>query len=124
MRPAFFLVGLIAALPTPAGAQSQVAPIVIRPAQDIPNCQIYLKADGSRLLFKGKPVTPAGQCPPDYLRGSVVRFGGESYRLQSPSRKADCVITAQGLGRCQPGVIEDPPPAAPPKPLPKQGGTL
>jgi hypothetical protein len=108
----------------PALAQSQIAPIVIRPAKEQPNCQIYLKADGSRLLFKGKPVSPGGACPAEWWRGTVTRFGSETYRLQIPAKKADCIVTPQGLGRCQPGMIEDPPRTTPPKPLPSEGRSL
>ena len=32
-------------------------------------------ADGSRLLFKGKPISASGACPSDYMRGTVTRLG-------------------------------------------------
>jgi hypothetical protein len=96
------LVGLICigvATPTLASAQSQIRPILVRPATEHPNCQIYLKADGSRLLFKGKPISAGGACPSDYLPGLVTRSGPDSYRLKVSG--ADCVITPAGLGPCR-----------------------
>jgi hypothetical protein len=106
---------LVIAIPAVANAQSAVQPIVVGEAKDQLGCFIYLKADGSRLLFQAKPIMARGDCPEgDFLRGSVERFGAESYRLRIPSQNADCVITAEGLGRCQPGVIDDRPKAEPP----------
>ncbi len=103
------------AIPAVANAQSAVQPIVVGEAKDQLGCFIYLKADGSRLLFQAKPIMARGDCPEgDFLRGSVERFGAESYRLRIPSQNADCVITAEGLGRCQPGVIDERPKAEPP----------
>jgi hypothetical protein len=84
---------------TAAGAQSQIQPIVIRPDRDHQNCQIYLKSDGSRLLFKGKPISASGACPSDYMRGTVTRFGANSYRLKVSGN--DCIITPAGLGECR-----------------------
>jgi hypothetical protein len=84
---------------TPAGAQSEIRPILVRPAKEHPNCQIYLKADGSRLLFKGKPISAGGACPSDFLPGTVTRFGPESYRLKVSG--ADCIITPAGMGQCR-----------------------
>ena len=83
----------------PAGAQTEIRPIVIRPATEHPNCQIYLKADGSRLLFKGKPIAAGGKCPSDYLPGTVTRFGANTYRLRISGN--DCIITPAGLGQCR-----------------------
>ncbi len=94
-------VGLIVTGFMAGTALAQIQPIVIRPATGHPQCEVYLKADGSRLMFKGKPVAARGTCPPEFLRGTVVRFGAETYRLQIPSESADCVITPQGLGRCR-----------------------
>ena len=85
--------------PIPASAQSQIQPIVIRPDGTHQNCQIYLKTDGSRLLFKGKPISAGGACPSDYLPGSVTRSGPDTYRLKVSG--ADCVITPAGLGPCR-----------------------
>lgn len=134
---AVLLGGLIGAMAgiAAAAAQSAVQPIVVSEAKDHPGCYIYVKADSTRLLFQTKPVAARGNCPADFLPGNVVRFGATSYRLRIPSKNADCVITAQGLGRCQPGVKDDrpnaPPPATPPaqsppstEPLPKAGGSL
>jgi hypothetical protein len=106
--------GLGVAIPAIASAQSTIQPIVQGEAKDHPGCYVYLKADGSRLLFQAKPIAARGNCPAEFLRGNVVRFGGETYRLQIPSQNADCVITPQGLGRCQPGVIDNRPKAQPP----------
>ena len=83
----------------PAGAQTEIRPIVIRPATEHPNCQIYLKADGSRLLFKGKPVSASGACPSDYMRGTVTRLGPDTYRLKVSG--AECMLTPAGLGQCR-----------------------
>src|SRR5215203_1937556 len=85
--------------PIPAGAQSQIQPILIRPDRTHQNCQIYLKADGSQLLFKGKPISPSGACPSDYMRGTVTRVGADTYRLKVSG--ADCIITPAGLGQCR-----------------------
>ena len=87
------------AAPIPAGAQSQIQPILIRPDRTHQNCQIYLKADGSQLLFKDKPISASGACPSDYMRGTVTRVGADIYRLKVSS--ADCVITPAGLGQCR-----------------------
>lgn len=81
-------------------ALAQIAPIVIRAAKDHPECQIYLKADGSRLLFHGKVVAAGGKCPPEFLRGTVTCFGATTYRLWVPD--ADCIITPEGWGQCHP----------------------
>ena len=54
----FLVSGLLiigVAAPISASAQSQIQPILIRPDRTHQNCQIYLKADGSQMLFKGKP---------------------------------------------------------------------
>jgi hypothetical protein len=83
---------------TPAGAQSQIQPIVIRPDSIHQNCQIYLSTNGSRLLFKGKPISASGACPSDYMRGTVTRIGPGTYRLRVSG--ADCIITAAGLSGC------------------------
>jgi hypothetical protein len=107
-------ISLGVALPAAASAQSAVEPVVVGEAKDQLGCFIYLKADGSRLLFQAKPIMARGDCPEDFMRGSVERFGAETYRLRIPSQNADCVITAEGLGRCQPGVIDDRPKAEPP----------
>ena len=96
---AFGLVCIGVVISTPAVAQSQIQPIVIRPDRNHQNCQIYLKADGSRLLFKGKPIAAGGVCPSDYLPGSVTRSGLDTYRLKVSG--ADCVVTPAGLGPCR-----------------------
>jgi hypothetical protein len=83
---------------TPAGAQSQIQPIVIRPDSIHQNCQIYLNTSGGRLLFKGKPISASGACPSDYMRGTVTRLGPGTYRLRVSG--ADCIITPAGLGGC------------------------
>jgi len=85
--------------PISASAQSQIQPILIRPDRTHQNCQIYLKADGSRLLFKGKPIAAGGKCPSDYLPGTVTRFGANTYRLRISGN--DCIITPAGLGQCR-----------------------
>ena len=85
--------------PSPASAQSQIQPILIRPDRTHQNCQIYLKADGSQLLFKGKPISASGACPSDYMRGTVTRVGADTYRLKVSG--ADCIITPAGLGQCR-----------------------
>jgi hypothetical protein len=85
--------------PIPASAQAQVQPILIRPDRIHQNCQIYLKADGSQLLFKGKPISASGACPSDYMRGTVTRSGADSYRLKVSG--TDCIITPAGLGQCR-----------------------
>jgi hypothetical protein len=82
-----------------ASAQSQVQAILIRPDPIHQNCQIYLKADGSRLLFKGKPISAGGACPSDYMRGTVTRLGPASYRLKVSG--TDCVLTPAGLDQCR-----------------------
>ena len=80
-------IGVAAA--TPAAAQTQIQPIIIRPAKETPNCQVYLKADGSRLLFKGKPISASGTCPSEYLRGTVTRSGGRHLpAARSPAANA------------------------------------
>jgi hypothetical protein len=89
--------GVAAAIP--AGAQSQIQPIVIRPDSIHQNCQIFLSTNGSRLLFKGKPISARGACPSDYMRGTVTRLGPDTYRLRVSG--ADCIITAAGLGGCR-----------------------
>jgi hypothetical protein len=114
MRRALLAGTMLAAGAAAAAAQSGVEPIAISEAKDHAGCYIYVKTNGSRLLFQGKPVTPRGNCPGDFLRGNVERFGGQSYRLRIPSKQADCIMTAQGVGRCQPGVIDDRPNASPP----------
>jgi hypothetical protein len=108
------------AFPAVASAQSAIQPIAVGEAKDHLGCFIYLKADGSRLLFQAKPVAARGDCPDDFLRGNVERFGAETYRLRIPSQKADCIITPEGLGRCQPGVIDDRPKAEPPATQPTE----
>ena len=90
------LLCIAVAAATPASAQAELAPIVICPAKEHPNCQIYLKADGARLLFKGNPISASGTCPSDFLRETVTRFGASSYRLKVSG--ADCIITTAGLG--------------------------
>ena len=82
-----------------ASAQSQIQPILIRPDRTHQNCQIYLKADGSQLLFKGKPISASGACPSDYMRGTVTRLGADTYRMKVSG--ADCMITPAGLGQCR-----------------------
>ena len=102
MAKGFVTIGLMclgAFAPTPASAQSQPQPIVIRPDRVHQNCQIYLKIDGSQLLFKGKPISASGACPSDYMRGTVMRLGPNTYRLKVSG--ADCVITPAGLGQCR-----------------------
>ena len=84
---------------TPAGAQSQIQPIIIRPDSVHQNCQIYLSTSGSRLLFKGKPISASGACPSDYMRGTHTRPGPGTYRLRVSG--ADCILTAAGLGGCR-----------------------
>ena len=79
-------------------AQAQTAPLFIREAVDHPGCNIYLRIDGSRLLFRGKPIAAGGNCPPEYLHGTVTRFGLSMYRLQGQGM--DCVLTPGGQGRC------------------------
>jgi hypothetical protein len=90
--------GAVAAA-APASAQSEIRPIYVRPAKELPNCQIYLKADGSRLLFKGKPISAGGTCPSDFLPGTVTRFAANTYRLKVSG--ADCMITPAGMGQCR-----------------------
>jgi hypothetical protein len=85
--------------PIAASAQSQIQPILIRPDRTHQNCQIYLNADGSQLLFKGKPISASGACPSDYMRGTVTRVGADTYRLKVSG--ADCIITPAGLGQCR-----------------------
>lgn len=104
----------LGAIPLVASAQSTIQPIAIGEAKDHPGCYIYLKADGSRLLFQAKPIAVSGNCPSDFHRGTVVRFGAETYRMQIPAKKADCIITPAGFGRCMPGVIDDRPKPVPP----------
>ncbi len=84
---------------TPASAQSELAPVVIRPAREHPNCQIYLKPDGARLLFKGKPISAGGSCPSDFLRGTLARLAAGSYSLKVSG--AECTVTPAGLGPCR-----------------------
>ena len=90
---------LVFGVATPAAAQTEIRPIVVRPATEHPNCQIYLRADGSRLLFKGKPIAAGGKCPSEYLPGTVTRFGANTYRLRISGN--DCIITPAGLGQCR-----------------------
>ncbi len=85
--------------PIAASAQSQIQPILIRPNRIHQNCQIYLKADGNQLLFKGKPISASGACPSDYMRGTVTRVGAGTYRLKVSG--ADCIITPAGPGQCR-----------------------
>ena len=98
----FIAIGMIcigAFAPIPVSAQSQLQPIVIRPDRTHQNCQIYLKSDGSPLLFKGKPISASGACPSDYMRGTATRSGPDTYRLKVSG--ADCIITPAGLGPCR-----------------------
>src|ERR1700753_1829446 len=113
------LLGLLIAAAGSTAAVAQITiqdvqPIVGREAKDTPGCYIYLKADGSRLLFQAKPIAARGNCPSDFQRGNVERFGEQSYRLRIPAKNADCVIPPAGMGRCQPGVIDNRPHAEPP----------
>ena len=85
--------------PISASAQSQIQPILIRPDRTHQNCQIYLKADGSQMLFKGKPISASCACPSDYMRGTVTRVGADTYRLKVFG--ADCILTPAGLGQCR-----------------------
>ena len=85
--------------PISASAQSQIQPILIRPDRTHQNCQIYLKADGSQMLFKGKPISASCACPSDYTRGTVTRVGAGTYRLKVSG--ADCIITPAGPGQCR-----------------------
>jgi hypothetical protein len=85
--------------PISASAQSQIQPILIRPDRTHQNCQIYLKADGSQMLFKGKPISASCACPSDYMRGTVMRVGADTYRLKVSG--ADCIITPAGPGQCR-----------------------
>jgi hypothetical protein len=98
-----FAIGLvcigIAATASPAGAQAEISPIVVRPATEHPNCQIYLRSDGGRLLFKGKPVSASGSCPSDYMRGTLARTGPGAYRIKVSG--TDCIVTPAGLGPCR-----------------------
>ena len=87
------------AMATPAGAQSPIRPILVRPAAEHPNCQIYLKLDGSRLLFRGKPIAAGGNCPSEYMPGTVTRVGPDAYKLKVSG--TDCIVTAAGLGECR-----------------------
>jgi hypothetical protein len=73
--------------------------MVVRPDRTHQNCQIYLKSDGSPLLFKGKPISASGACPSDYMRGTVSRAGADSYRLKVSG--VDCMVTPAGLGPCR-----------------------
>ena len=98
----FLVSGLLiigVAAPISASAQSQIQPILIRPDRTHQNCQIYLKADGSQMLFKGKPISASCACPSDYMRGTVMRVGADTYRLKVSG--ADCVITPAGPGQCR-----------------------
>ena len=102
MARAVIAIGLMsigAAAPAPALAQSPVQPIVIRPDRTHQNCQIYLKPNGSPLLFKGKPISASGACPSDYLRGTVTHIGGDAYKLRVSG--ADCILTPAGQGQCR-----------------------
>ena len=85
--------------PISASAQSQIQPILICPDRTHQNCQIYLKADGSQMLFKGKPISASCACPSDYMRGTVMRVGADTYRLKVSG--ADCIITPAGPGQCR-----------------------
>ena len=81
------LLGLLIAAAGSTAAVAQITiqdvqPIVVREAKDNPGCYIYLKADGSRLLFQAKPIAARGNCPSDFQRGNVERFGEQSYRLR------------------------------------------
>lgn len=89
---------LAAAAPIPL-ARAQIDPIYIQEATDHPGCQIYLKSDGHRLLYKGAPITPYGECPEEFLRGRVTRYGPETYLLEIPGQT--CVIYPDGYGRCE-----------------------
>src|ERR1700680_4331289 len=73
-------------------ARAQIQPIVIGKAKDHPGCEIYLKSDGSRLLYKGSAIAANASCPADFLRGRVTRFSAETYKLEIPGRT--CVIYA------------------------------
>jgi hypothetical protein len=82
-----------------APAQGQTETLRIRPDRIHQNCQIYQNADGSQLLFKGKPISASGACPSDYMRGTVTRLGPGTYRLKVSG--ADCILTPAGLGPCR-----------------------
>jgi hypothetical protein len=94
---AFTVAGLAAASLAPAQGQSDT--LRIRPDRIHQNCQIYLNADGSQLLFKGKPISASGACPSDYMRGTVTRLAPGTYRLKVSG--ADCILTPAGLGPCR-----------------------
>ena len=85
--------------PISASAQSQIQPILIRPDRTHQNCQIYLKADGSQMLFKASRISASCACPSDYMRGTVTRVGADTYRLKVSG--ADCIITPAGPGQCR-----------------------
>jgi hypothetical protein len=75
----FGAMALAVLLAPPALAQLKtIEPIVIRPAKDLPQCRLYLKSDGSRLMFKGQPVAAGGTCPPEFRLGNVERFGANT----------------------------------------------
>ena len=102
MRTRLFLAALALSStgPIPTAALAQIEPISIQEARDHPGCGIYLKPDGSRLLYKGHPITPYGPCPEGFLRGRVTRYGPQTYLLEIPGRT--CVMYPNGYGRCEP----------------------
>jgi hypothetical protein len=91
----------------PAAAQERAPPgVTIQPIymveeKDHPGCLIYLKPDGTRLYFKGKPVSVYGPCPPEFARGLVTRFGDFTYKLEIEGQT--CIMTPWGMGRCEEG---------------------
>jgi hypothetical protein len=80
-------------------AQAQIEPITIQEAKDHPGCQIYLKSDGSRLLYKGSPIAAQGSCPKEFIPGRVTRYGAETYKLEMSGKT--CVMYPNGYGRCE-----------------------
>jgi hypothetical protein len=103
MRARRFIFGVLflafAAIIQASAAYAQIAPIVVREAKGHRGCLIYLKADGSRLRFKGSPIAAAGSCPDDFIPGRVTRYGPQTYKLEIPGQT--CVMYPNGHGRCE-----------------------
>ena len=99
LRGAAYLGAMMLCLISVDKTLAQIEPIVLQEARDHPGCLIYLKSDGSRLRYKGSPITPYGPCPKEFVRGLVTRYGPQTYKLEMSG--TTCVMYPNGYGRCQ-----------------------
>ena len=85
---------------TPAGAQSQIQPIIIRPDTIHQNCQIYLKHQRQPAAVQGQADFGQRRLPLRlYARNGDAPRGPTLIGLRVSG--ADCIITPAGLGGCR-----------------------